>query len=191
MESRYCCGFYTSCSLYDFRWLSGGFFFLRIILILPYMLSFTTIIRYALQFIICMISGMLIIIIKPYKRNAYRYIDSNVVEASSLFLLALIITMSMYQYFYTVNDLSLSTWAYIFQSIAILLPFVWIIVTYVVLMVKRLRKRCSSTDIEVVANLQFDDENQRLLGEDVEMSNSSVHDLEVVRKPTAQSKSYV
>ena len=191
MESRYCCGFYTSCSLYDFRWLSGGFFFLRIILILPYMFAFTTIIRYALQFIICMISGILIIIIKPYKRDVYRYIDPNVVEASSLFLLALIITMSMYQYFYTVNSQSLSTWAYIFQSIAVLLPFMWIIVTYVVLMVKRLRKRCSSTVIEVPAHLQFNEERQRLLGQDVEMSNSSVHDDEVVRKPTAQSKSNV
>ena len=191
MGSRYCCGFYTSCSLYDFRWLSGGFFFLRIILILPYMFAFTTIIRYALQFIICMISGMLIIIIKPYKRDAYRYIDPNVVEASSLFLLALIITMSMYQYFYTVNSLSLSTWAYIFQSTAVLLPFVWIIVTYVVLMVKRLRKRYSSTNNGVVADLQFDHENQKLLGEDVEMSNSSVHDIEVVRKSTAQAKSYI
>ena len=163
MKSRYCRSVYTSWSFYDFRWLSGGFFVLRILLLLPY-IAHTTIIRNALQFVICIISGMLIMIIKPYKQDANQYVDPNVVEASSLFLLALIITMTMYQYFYTVNSAPLSTWAYVFQSIAVLLPLVWISGAYICLMVKKFCEYCKKpkkNDDEDGISLNF--ETQRLM----------------------------
>ena len=176
MESRYCCSVYTSCSFYDFRWLSGGFFVLRILLLLPYMAAHTTIIRNALQFVICIISGMLIMIVKPYKRDAYRYVDPNVVEASSLFLLALIITLSMYQYFYTVNSVTLSTWAYVFQSIAVLLPLVWISGAYICLMVKKFCEYCKKPKRDDDEDgISLNSENRRLvIPEDTELSQTDM-----------------
>ena len=137
---------YMKWSRYDFRWLSGGLFILRLCLILPYMLAWSVVIQYILQLTFCVIAGVAIITIHPYKRNKktcglYKHVDPNTVEAGSLLLLALLIALSMYQYVYTVADIALSKWAYVLQSILVWVPFVWFVIAYVCLLYERYFKK--------------------------------------------------
>ena len=138
-KSRYCpIAINTSCSFYDYRWFAGGFFALRVLLILPYMLAWTTMIRYSCQLCICMFGGMFIILVRPYKRKVYKYFDCNRVEALSLFNLGFILALCIYQYHYTTNmNTKHSLWAYAIQVFLVMVPFVWIVVVYVYLMKER------------------------------------------------------
>ena len=138
---------YMKWSRYDFRWLAGGLFILRLCLILPYMVAYSIIIQYILQFTVCMIGGVAIITIRPYKRDKersdlYKYVDANAVEAGSLLLLALLIALSMYQYTYTVADIPLSKWAYVLQFLLVWVPFVWFVIAYLFLFAERYDLRC-------------------------------------------------
>ena len=128
---------FTPC--YDFRWLAGALFMLRIILILPYMVAFNVIIQYSIQFVICSVSSLLVILVRPYKKNLYKYADPNVIEASCLLLLAMIIALSMYQYHYIVTDIPLSLWAYILQIVLVFIPLLWIIIACVGFLKQRCR----------------------------------------------------
>ncbi len=136
-RSRCCCiAVYASCNLCDFRWFAGFFFFLRILLIMPYLFAWTTVIRYTLQLCICMFSGIVIVIFKPYKRDIH-----NRVEALSLFNLAFILSLCVYQFHYTTTrHNSHSLWGYILQMVLVLLPFVWIVCVYFWLLKKRYTK---------------------------------------------------
>ena len=135
LRTRYCLiPLYMKWSRYDFRWLAGGLFILRLMLIIPYIV-WNTITQYFVQFTVCMIVGVAIITIRPYKRDKersdlYKYVDPNAVEAGSLLLLALLIALSMYQYSYTVADIPLSKWAYVLQSLLVWVPFVWFVIAY-------------------------------------------------------------
>ena len=129
--------FYTEWSRHDFRWLAGGFFILRLLLILPYMLAWNIIIQYILQFTVCMIGGVAIIALRPYKRKEHKYIDPNAIEAGSLLLLALLIALSMYQYTYTTTGIPLSKWAYVLQNVLVWIPLLWFAVIYIRLIYKR------------------------------------------------------
>ena len=141
-KSQYfCCAIHTSCSPYDYRWLSGGFFVLPIILLISYVVAWNTIIRYILQFFICAVAAMLIIIFRPYKMDRYPYVDPNIVESVCLILLSILIAFNMYQYTYTAIDIPLSEWAYVFQLIIIYLPLLWIGLVFVILWVKQCYKR--------------------------------------------------
>ena len=138
IATRYCkLSFYTKWSRHDFRWLAGGFFILRLLLILPYMLAWNTIIQYILQFTVCMIGGVAIITLRPYKRKEHKYVDPNAIEAGSLLLLALLIALSMYQYTYTVTGITLSTWAYVLQYVLVWIPLMWFTIIYIHLIYKR------------------------------------------------------
>ena len=138
LATKYCIiSFYTEWSRHDFRWLAGGFFILRLILILPYMVAYNVNIQYILQFTVCMISGVAIIALRPYKRKVHKYIDPNAVEAGSLLLLALLIAISMYQYTYSVTGIQLSQWAYVLQSLLVWLPLIWFVVIYIRLFKER------------------------------------------------------
>ena len=140
--SRYCkIGIYTSWSLYDFRWMAGVLFMLRILIILPYMTAWNANIQYWQQFSFCLLSGIAIIVIRPYKKNIYKYVDPNIVEALSLFLLAIIIAFSIYQYHCTFDGVPLSKWGYVVQTILVWVPFVWIVLAYIVLLLKRYREK--------------------------------------------------
>ena len=143
MRSRYCrIVINTSFSLYDFRWLSCGLFVLRILLILPYLFAWTTVIRYCIQFTICMFAGMMILIFQPYKPKIYKYVDCNRVEAFSLFNMAFILSLCIYQYHYTTTKgLNVSLWVYVLQCILVMIPFVWIVCVYIVLVKERHREK--------------------------------------------------
>ena len=135
---KYCkLSFYTKWSRHDFRWLAGGFFILRLLLILPYMVAWNIIIQYILQFTVCMIGGVAIIALRPYKRKEHKYIDPNAIEAGSLLLLALLIALSMYQYTYTATGIPLSKWAYVLQNVLVWIPLLWFAVIYIRLIYKR------------------------------------------------------
>lgn len=138
-RSRYCpiC-INVSFNFLDLRWVSGMSFIVRLIMILPYLLAWTTIIRYTIQFSICMFGGILVLIVKPYKRNLYKYVDCNRVEAFSFFNLAFILSLCIYQFHYsTTPGLHLSIWAYILQVILVSIPFIWIAVVYAILVKER------------------------------------------------------
>uniref|UniRef100_A0A1X7T9N5 Uncharacterized protein n=1 Tax=Amphimedon queenslandica TaxID=400682 RepID=A0A1X7T9N5_AMPQE len=57
-------------------------------------------------------------------------IDPNIIEASSMLLLSLLIALSLYQYAYTLADVPLSKWAFILQGILVWIPLVWIAIVY-------------------------------------------------------------
>ena len=138
IATRYCkLSFYTEWSRHDFRWLAGGFFILRLLLILPYMVAWNIIIQYILQFTVCMIGGVAIIALRPYKRKEHKYIDPNAIEAGSLLLLALLIALSMYQYTYIVTGIPLSKWAYVLQYVLVWIPLLWFTFIYIRLIYKR------------------------------------------------------
>ena len=142
IATRYCkLSFYTKWSRHDFRWLAGGFFILRLLLILPYMLAWNTIIQYILQFTVCMIGGVAIIALRPYKRKEHKYVDPNAIEAGSLLLLALLIALSMYQYTYTVTGIPLSKWAYVLQYVLVWIPLMWFTLIYIRLIFKRHKEK--------------------------------------------------
>ena len=142
IAKKYCrLSFYTEWSRHDFRWLAGGFFILRLLLILPYMLAWNTIIQYILQFTVCMIGGVAIITLRPYKRKEHKYVDPNAIEAGSLLLLALLIALSMYQYTYTVTGIPLSKWAYVLQCVFVWIPLLWFTLIYIRLIYKRHKEK--------------------------------------------------
>ena len=89
------------------------------------------IIQYSIQFVICSVSSLLVILVRPYKRNLYKYADPNVIEASCLLLLAMIIALTIYQYHYIVTDIPLSLWAYILHIVLVFIPLLWIIIACV------------------------------------------------------------
>ena len=135
----------TSCSLYDHRWLCGGFFVLRIAMILPFTVAWTTIIRYCIQLTICMFAAIIVLIAKPYKRGLYSFVDCNRVEAFSYLNLAFILSLCIYQFHYsTTNGLNLSLWAYIIQCVLVMVPFVWILCVYVYLVGQRHKTKLRS-----------------------------------------------
>ena len=154
LQTRYCLiPLYMKWSRYDFRWLAGGLFILRLCLILPYMVASSSIMQYMVQFTVCMIGGVAIITIRPYKRDKersdlYKYVDPNAVEAGSLLLLALLIALSMYQYTYTVIGLNLSIWAYILQYFLVWVPFVWFVIAYCNFLY--VRYRCKENKYETI-----------------------------------------
>jgi predicted outer membrane repeat protein len=114
----------------DFRWLAGGLFMFRILLIIPYLVAWNVIVRYIFQFLFCILGGIAILVLRPYKRGSYRFANPNVIEAGSMLILALLIALSMYQYFYTIADIPLSTWAYLVQLLLLSIPIVWIGVAF-------------------------------------------------------------
>ena len=141
---------YTSWNCNDLRWFAGVLFFLRLVIVSIYMFAWNVIIQYMLQFTICLAAGMFVVISHPYKRKAIKEvegsndrvhkklsIDRNIIEASSFFLLALMIAFSMYQYFYTNIGIPLSTWTYVMQIILLWIPLIWIIWAYIGLFLKR------------------------------------------------------
>lgn len=135
--------FYMNWSRYDFRWLAGGLFILRLLLIIPYIIAWNVIIQYILQFVICLLASVAIILIRPYKQSKYKYaINPNVIEASSFLLLALIIAFCMYQYFYTITDVPLSTWGYVVQIILVFIPLLYIIIAGTVLIILQFKECC-------------------------------------------------
>ena len=168
-KSRYCCcAIHTSFSPYDYRWLSGGFFVLQIILLIPYVGAWNTIIRYILQFFICAVAAMLIIIFRPYKMDRYPYVDPNIVEAVCLILLSILIGFSMYQYTYTVIGIPLSEWAYVFQSVIVYLPFCWIVIVFVGLLAQQYQKRWEKLEVRGEMNdyVRFELQNSTEFAED-------------------------
>ena len=147
-RSRYCkIAIYTSWSLYDFRWMSGGLFLLRILIILPYMVAWNTNVQCWQQFSCCLLGGIAIIVIRPYKKNIYKYVDPNVVEALSLFLLAIIIAFSIYQYERSFVGVPLSARAYVVQTILVWIPFVWIVLAYTGLFLKRYHEKLKLNEL--------------------------------------------
>ena len=133
-----CC--VSSWSFYDYRWVSGGFFVLRVAMMIPYIAARNAFIQYMIQFMICLVAGMLILVVRPYKVTKYRYVDPNIVEALSLFLLGGVITLSMYQYSYAVQSIPLSTWGFVVQLVLVTLPGIWIVVVFGVNLYQRRHK---------------------------------------------------
>ena len=60
---------FCSCSAHDFRWVSGAYFVLRILMLLSYMLMLTDMIQLLFQFLICCAAAAFFIVFRPYGYN--------------------------------------------------------------------------------------------------------------------------
>uniref|UniRef100_A0A1X7T9L4 Uncharacterized protein n=1 Tax=Amphimedon queenslandica TaxID=400682 RepID=A0A1X7T9L4_AMPQE len=122
----------------NYQWFSGVLFLIRLLIVVPFIFAWNAFILLFFQFIICITYAIAVVLFHPYKRMqengvTFRKIentDPNIIEASSMLLLSLLIALSLYQYAYTLADVPLSKWAFILQGILVWIPLVWIVVVY-------------------------------------------------------------
>ena len=123
---------------HDFRWFAGLYFVLRLILFLVYAFTPDWFIQYVIQQLVCMCAFAAFMLFRPYKNDFYNKVDSVM-----FVLLAAISTLTMYNYYLTAIESTLSKWAFSLQCVLILVPLVYIIIycTYYVY-VNFLKNRC-------------------------------------------------
>ena len=119
----------------NYQWFSGVLFFIRLLMVVPFIFAWNAFILLFFQFIICITYAIAVVWFHPYKRMQEngvtpKKIDPNIIEASSMLLLSLLIALSLYQYAYTLADVPLSKWAFILQGILVWIPLVWIAIVY-------------------------------------------------------------
>ena len=119
----------------NYQWFSGVLFLIRFLIVVPFIFAWNAFILLFFQFIICITYAIAVVLFHPYKRMqpdgvTPKKIDPNIIEASSMLLLSLLIALSLYQYAYTLADIPLSKWAFILQGILVWIPLVWIAIVY-------------------------------------------------------------
>ena len=106
---------------YDYRWFSGLYFVLRVFLFLVYAFTPDWFMQYVVQQFVCMGAVLLFVFLRPYRRDIYNNIDASVFT-----VLAGINTLSMYNYYFTALNISLSGWVFAFQYVLIFYPLIFI-----------------------------------------------------------------
>ena len=129
----------------NYQWFSGVLFLIRLLIVLPFVFAYNAFILLFFQFVICSTYAIAVVLFHPYEKmlqdgRRVKKIDPNIIEASSMMLLSLLIALSMYQYTYTMTGTPLSSWAFILQAILVWIPLVWITIAYCVLFYERHKK---------------------------------------------------
>lgn len=117
------CWFFTHWSLQDCRWVSGWYFIFRVVLLACYCFGPNVMFTYVLQSVFCMFGMMIILILQPYKK-----VSHNILDSFWLFLMAVVILLSGYQYYTTTVNAKAWGWAFWLQYILLLVPAAWITV---------------------------------------------------------------
>ena len=142
-----------SVRLHDYRWIPAMYFSMRIILIVISSLSPTYQIQFISQQVVCIIGAGVILFLQPYEDIWF-----NKVEALMLLLLAFINTLSIYQYFLTINGDSLSRPTFAFQYILIYVPALYMASQILYNLYNKLRlKRCPTNNRTLLNELEEED----------------------------------
>ena len=114
--------FKFSCRPSDRRWMSGWYFLLRLAFYATYAASNTFIDQIIAQEIMCIMALLVTAIIRPYRRRIHNWI-----ECFHLTLLAIILSMTIYQYYLTTNGDHLSSGAFYVQIVLGCVPLTFIL----------------------------------------------------------------
>ena len=148
-----CCavfsGCFCSCSPHDFRWVSGAYFGLRILMLLPYAASPNAMVHLIFQIVICLAAAGFFAVFQPYgynhgdpsSTNRQEMADVSVgdvtkrktslsewynrLDASVFIILAIVIALSIYRYYLSMTGTEDSIVALVVQSVLLFLPAVW------------------------------------------------------------------
>ena len=142
-----CTGCLCSHSPHDYRWVSGAYFGLRILMLLPYAASPNPMVQLILQIVICLAAAGFFAVFQPYgynhgetmnrqemgdmsvgnvtKRKPSQSEWYNKLDASVFVILAAVIALSIYRYYLSMAGTGDSTVALVVQSILLILPALW------------------------------------------------------------------
>ena len=145
---------FCSCSVYDFRWVSGAYFVLRILMVLSYLVLPTDMIQLLCQMVICCAAAAFFIVFQPYGYNhtekekqqqesLQQELDYtaqastsvnlarspskkyNRLDAAVFLALAMVIAIGIYRLYLTNINSTASIPALTLQSVLLFLPAVW------------------------------------------------------------------
>lgn len=154
LELRGVCSCFTSAGPHDFRWVSGGYFVLRLLMLIPFAASVNAMVHLTIQMLIACAAAGFFIICKPYgahlrRNNNRRPSDRqqlsnlsanfessfnrrivkhewyNQLDAAVFVLLAAVIGISLYQYYLSLTDAGSPVWALLVQTLLLFLPAGW------------------------------------------------------------------
>ena len=101
----------------DCRWFAGFYFILRLILFLVFAFTPFWFLQYVVQQLVCILALLLVVIFRPYKNQFFNIVDSCIFAN-----LAIITTLSMFNfYIYDVTG-QVYAWAFVTQYVLIVLP---------------------------------------------------------------------
>ena len=142
-----CTGCFCSHSPRDYRWVSGAYFGLRILMLLPYAASPNAMVHLIFQIVICLAAAGFFAVFQPYgynhgettnrhemanisvgnvtKRKPSQSEWYNKLDASVFIILAAVIALSIYRYYLSMAGTEDSTEALVVQSILLFLPALW------------------------------------------------------------------
>ena len=111
------------CSTNDFRWVAGGYLLFRLAFLMVYTIGSTNYMRfYFSQLTLAILGGAFFLVVQPYKKRLH-----NILNGSILLLLAMVISISMLQYYRVVVRNEPSLPAYIIQYVLVFIPAIWTI----------------------------------------------------------------
>ena len=110
----------TSWGQEEYRWVPGLYLVFRLMFVLIYAVADDFMIQYLGQMILCVLIAQFFFTFSPYKKRLH-----NIVDGSTFLLLAVIISISLYQYYRSIVNLKLLQGAFYVQHILLFLPCVW------------------------------------------------------------------
>ena len=144
-------------SEYDLRWFAGFYFINRIILFAIFAFTPQWITQYLLQQLVFTSVFLLFALFRPYKEDFYNKVDSAIFA-----ILAAINALTMYNYYFSFSEISLSKWAFGFQYFLIFCPLIYMIVYMTFKLWKTYGKKvetCVKIKFPCCKNCCIDDEN--------------------------------
>ena len=124
-------------SKYDLRWFAGFYFINRIILFGIFAFTPQWITQYLLQQLVFTGVFLLFALFRPYKEDFYNKVDSAIFA-----ILAAINALTMYNYYFSFSEISLSKWAFGLQYFLIFCPLIYMIVYMIFKLWKNKVKTC-------------------------------------------------
>lgn len=106
---------------YDFRWFSGFYFLLRVVLLAIYAFTSDWFVQCALQQVVCTAALVMFVTLRPYKNDLY-----NKVDATMFAIIVVLCSLTMYNYYLTLIVQLPLVLTFVLQYILILCPLVYI-----------------------------------------------------------------
>ena len=142
---------------FDLRWFAGLYFINRIILFAIFAFTPQWITQYLLQQLVFTSVFLLFALFRPYKEDFYNKVDSAIFA-----ILAAINALTMYNYYFSFSEISLSKWAFGFQYFLIFCLLIYMIAYMIFKLWKIYGKKvetCAKIKFPYCKNCCIDDEN--------------------------------
>ena len=122
-----------SMGVHDYCWVAGGYFILRLVFLLIFIISPGSIEVFLTEACLCTLVSIFFYTVRPYKKLLYNNLDGTI-----FILLALISLLNMYQYHLTMNNHALSKPVLYIELLITYIPLLWI----VLYIIKRSYRKC-------------------------------------------------